>query len=343
MLPPEHTIVAINRKFSSLWQDIDAYRAEHSRSWPGWCFIPRDELVRIMSSYFNTPIDDDDKWEQSVWLKIVSILAPWRVSKSVYKFDPDIYRVLIKTPLRGELPVELFFKLPEWTVYIETPDLDTYFGGKSEGFVASLNYSAKDDGEVRLSLLSFGNEEPFLEWLYLKKGITIEESLAETQERYHSFMSKMQLSHQRERYALKDVLSHGSKLVNLLLYICQVNSEHLDVRSADGNDKVPGNPLPRKTKRGLRYFPPKKPNVWECGMRQGADLRRAISEMSESGYGTHRSPIPHTRAAHWQTYIVGKGSRKDPTKGKRVLKWIHTILVNSSKGDVEVPVIRRVD
>lgn len=78
-------------------------------------------------------------------------------------------------------------------------------------------------------------------------------------------------------------------------------------------------------------------------MRQGAELRRALSQQSEWKGGTHKSPMTHVRAAHWQSYVVGEGSRKDPAKGQRVLKWIHTILVNARKGNAAGPVTREVD
>ncbi|MEW6141330.1 MAG: hypothetical protein AB1733_24150 [Thermodesulfobacteriota bacterium] len=342
MLPPEHLIAMLGKRFPKLWQDIDECRAKHSRSWPGWCFIRRDELADIMESYQTSPpSNDDQRMKHFSRIRLATILAPWRVSKTVYRFDPDIYRALIRTSLRGNLPVELLFRLPEWAVYIETPGLESYFG-PSQGFVASLNYSPRTDGQVTLSLLSLNGDDFMIEWLYVKEGITIEQSLAQSLERWHTMVAGMNLSRPEQELSLKDVTAHVSQLVNLLLYICQVNSEYCDVRNADGSNRVPDNPQPKKTKRGVRYFPPDKPTIWECGMRQGAELRRALSQRAEWKGGTHRSPVPHTRAAHWQTYLTGEGSRKDPTKGQRVLKWIHTILVNARKGEAGVPVIRDV-
>ena len=332
MLTPERQLAWIAEQFPTLWKEVDACRVKRSRAWPGWCFLPRDEFAAIVKPRLPTNVNDDQKAKQLTWMKMATILIPWRVSRSVYRFDPDIYEALINTSIRGQLPVDLLFKLPEWAVYVETPGRDTYYGGKSEGFVASLNFSSVDEGEVMLSFLSFLDEGIyFTEWFFLKDGFTIEESIAEALERHHSVTANMNLSEPEEKLDLEEVTAHVSKLVNLLLYICQTNSEYRDIRCADGAEKVPANPSPTRTKKGLRFFPPKKPTVWECGFRQGSVIRRAGSEHSESQGGTHRGPIPHTRAAHWHTYIVGKGSRKDPTKGKRVLKWIHTVLVNSAK------------
>jgi hypothetical protein len=299
----------------------------------------------MVKSYFKPDANGDERFNRLRLSRISTILAPWRVSKNVYRFDPDIYRALIATSLRGNLPVDLLFKMPEWAVYIETPALDTYFGGgQAKGFVASLNYSSEVEGEVKLSFLTFRDESPYIHWLYVRRDITIEESIAQAARRGERALSEMRVSFQRPKYPVEGVVNYVSKLVNLLLYICQTNSEYRDIRDADGSDRLPRNPLPKKTKKGLRYFPPDKPTVWECGMRQGAVLRRALAaERSESMSGTHKSPITHIRVAHWHTYIIGKGSRKDPSKGRRVLKWIHTVLVKAGKREVEVPVIRDVD
>ncbi|MFC1836690.1 hypothetical protein ACFL2Q_18525 [Thermodesulfobacteriota bacterium] len=339
MLPPESLLGSISKQFPTFWKEADACRAKRSRSWPDWCFLPRDELAAILEPRFPKKVNVVKRDKQLAFLKRTTILTPWRVCRNVYRFDPDIYDALINTSIGGKLPVDLLMELPEWTVYIETPGRDTYYGSKSEGFVASLNFSSKDEGEIMLSFLSFlDHGHYFTEWFFLKEGHTIEEAMAEALELYYKSIANRKVRRLEKKLDLREVSEHVSKLVNLLLYICQTNSEYRDIRCADGSDRLPANPSPKKTKKGLRYYPPKKPTVWECGFRQGEQLRRAKSEQSEFKGGTHESPIPHTRAAHWHTYIVGKGSRKDPSKGKRVLKWIHTVLVNAAKGSYRDPV-----
>lgn len=39
------------------------------------------------------------------------------------RFAPTLYDALIATPVEGKLPTKLLSRLPEWTVYIETPGL----------------------------------------------------------------------------------------------------------------------------------------------------------------------------------------------------------------------------
>lgn len=329
MLPPERQLAFIAKRFPTLWRELDACRAERSRSWPDWCFFPKSELETILAPYLPTRKNDDQAIEIYYLIRLATVLIPWRVSRNVYRFDPDIYQALSKTSLKGKLPVELLMKLPEWTVYIETPGILHPSGVEIQGVAASLNYSWEND--IVLFLVPFASGKRFLRGIILREDFTIEAALKETVERYHDMIGRMNLSKPGNMLNLEDEISFVSKIMNLLLYICQTGSEFLDVRCSDGIERVPANPSPTKTKKGLRYFPPKRPTVWECGFRQGLKLRRARSEQPETHCGTHQSPIAHTRAAHWHTYIVGRGSRKDPSKGKRVLKWIHTVLVNAAK------------
>lgn len=329
MLPPERQLAEINKRFPSLWKEVDACRAKRSRSWPGWCFIPKSELETIFTPHLPTRINDDQQIEIYYLIRLATVLIPWRVSRNVYRFDPDIYQALIDTSLKGKLPVELLMKLPEWTVYLETPGLVHPTGGDVEGVAVSLNFTWEND--IVLFFIPFCRNKRFVRAFILREDCFIEAAIQEVVERYHDMIGDMNLSKHKKRLDLEDEISFASKVVNLVLYICQTNSEYRDIRCADGSDRIPANPSPKKTKKGFRFFPPKKPTAWECGFRQGSEIRRALSEQSEYQGGTHRSPIPHTRAAHWHTYIVGKGSRKDPSKGKRVLKWIHTILVNAAK------------
>jgi len=98
--------------------------------------------------------------------------------------------------------------------------------------------------------------------------------------------------------------------------MCSVN--------ADMPQKPPNNPQPKKTKKGERWFPPKKERLWKIGERTGASLRSAYqtqendSDNQIQGSGKR----PHARKAHWHTYWTGEG-RTIP-----ILKWVSTALIN---------------
>lgn len=64
-------------------------------------------------------------------------LAAWRVTQGIYRFDPTTFDALWKTPVTGDIPTEVLFHLPEWCVYIPTPD-QTWQGAMLNGFFAHL-------------------------------------------------------------------------------------------------------------------------------------------------------------------------------------------------------------
>lgn len=64
----------------------------------------------------------------------------WRCSKGIYRFAPEIFSALTAQPLASDLPTNILYLLPEWTVYTKTPGL-TYERHQMEGFIAHLDYN----------------------------------------------------------------------------------------------------------------------------------------------------------------------------------------------------------
>ena len=77
----------------------------------------------------------------------------------------------------------------------------------------------------------------------------------------------------------------------------------------------------------MRMFAPDHPSRWEVGYRLGAALRQALSEHEPAEpTGTHASPRPHIRRAHWHSFWAGK--RDQPEARSVTLKWLPPIPVN---------------
>ena len=136
-----------------------------------------------------------------------------------------------------------------------------------------------------------------------------------------------------------DLTDEVSPLVSLVLYLC---SQAAEIRAAGGGTRRPARPKPVKTKKGMRLFPPNRPTPWEVGYRLGAALRRAVSEaMPTPGEsGSHASPRPHIRRAHWHSYWIG---RRDQTEARSaVLKWLPPIPVNVQDVEELTPTVRGV-
>ena len=101
---------------------------------------------------------------------------------------------------------------------------------------------------------------------------------------------------------MSDMAKDLAPLLSTLLYLCSVNAEVRDASSADpGGNRLPANPEPKKTRKGMRLFPPDQPTVWETGYRMGAALRAAMAsgkaEESESLSSTEVEDLRAGRCA----------------------------------------------
>jgi hypothetical protein len=71
--------------------------------------------------------------------------------------------------------------------------------------------------------------------------------------------------------------------------------------------------------------------------QQAAQDHRQEPEAAES---PRQPPRAHIRRAHWHTYYVGEGSRKDPRKAQARVRWLPPIPVGLP--DEMIPTIRPV-
>jgi len=265
---------------------------------------------------------------------IIGALAAWRVTQGVYRFDPDVYNAVIDTPITGDLPQNILFNLPEWCVYIETPGL-SFMSMPLSGFFAYLEYDANDTRkELRLVLDHTMPEHERSRlmsktihlgpWSLLESVQKAMQEAGQQAKAMYGSNAHIPLPPEAAEY----IQENFTPLVSLLLYICSVNSE------IGEGDRRPVRPRSKKTKKGVRIFPPNQVTTWDVGIRMGAALRRA-KEASEAKEDTETTmqrpgPKPHVRRAHWHGYWTGP--RNDPENRKFALLWLHPILVG--KGDV---------
>ena len=108
-----------------------------------------------------------------------------------------------------------------------------------------------------------------------------------------------------------------TEAVNVIIYLCSENAEY-----APGEVR-PVHPQPRKTKRGIRFFPADKPKIWQVGKQTGEKLR---TEFRHSGNSKNRRP--HIRRAHWHGYWTGA---KTAEKRNFIVKWIPPVFVRGER------------
>nr|CCA86601.1 conserved hypothetical protein [Ralstonia syzygii R24] len=336
-------LIAAGKMYPGAWRQVDEFRAERGRNypnWPEWCYLPLTAAAAIVANdvgvdvlhlpaRFPALIPDAAR---------LGCLAAWRVTQGIYRFDPALYPALIDTPLDGNIPGDVLYRLPEWCVYIETPEL-TVFGQPLIGAFAHLEHDY-ESGRPELRLLL--DQEEALTPLPLHLGSwPLVESLQRVvrEARHQSVKHAVSRSafvvldgHEEE---LQGLAAELSPLLSLLLYLC---AEPEEIGSPEHR---PANPQPKRTKQGLRLFAPDKPTQWDVGVRIGAALRRgyhAAETKHEEGGRSGSRPRPHIRRAHWHGFRSGPKKRED---GREIpaaercfdLRWLPPIPVNVSAPD----------
>jgi hypothetical protein len=114
------------------------------------------------------------------------------------------------------------------------------------------------------------------------------------------------------------------EVMSLVLYLC-----------SDEPDAA-GVAIPRRGVR-RRAATDGENQVLEVGFRLGAALRTDRAESPRHGEGSHASPVPHVRTAHWHTYWYGPRDAPATTRIAK-LRWLAPILVNVHSVPLDVVV-----
>ena len=291
--PPSHRTTEILRvvgqAYPDAWKHADRMRALRGGDlpdWPDWCYLPLHGAYAIISGGGDNRVP----FAHLHHIGIVAALASWRMGKQIIRYDETLCRSLIDTPPSGELPVSLFYRLPTWCLYIETPDTAP---DAQRGLIPiPLILGQGSIADALQRVIESGMQQAALHGKQLPAEPQITRSVAATL----------------------------TPIVSLVLYLCS--------ESPDWDLEPPKNPPEVKTKRGLRTFAVPNARIWDVGVRIGAALRKAQAlqaseldhpDLSDKG---HASPRAHIRRAHWHTYLTGSG------RARRILKWLPPIPVN---------------
>jgi len=325
--PLEHLTVA-GKLYPNAWRMVDEFRAERGKSlphWPSWCYLPLSGFYAIVSAAAGANRLTPDLIPDVARLGALGI---WRVTQGIYRFDPAVYAAIRDTELSGDLPSEIFYRLPEWCVYIETPDVESEWG-RQYGAWVHLEWDANTSRtELRLLLDNDAQLVPLI--LHLGDW-----SIAEALERFGAEAAKQAGTqwikpHAKQIEELKMIVE---PIVSLTLYLCSANAEFAGQK--------PQRPKPKKTKRGWRMFAPAKPTTWDIAVRLGAAIRHYYQSEQTGQTGLHTGPRPHIRRAHWHGYW--KGPKEKPEERRFELKWLPPIAVNIDNPEELAATIRPID
>ena len=120
---------------------IVAERFRNLGVWTDYCLFPFGFWLLAQK---NPSIDADNT--------ITSyLLSQWNLSKNIYKFDKDFLDLLPKIPLDNHPAVSVLKSLPEWCIYVETPDWNL-LGLTPNGYFACLDWHPEDGILLRILL-----------------------------------------------------------------------------------------------------------------------------------------------------------------------------------------------
>jgi hypothetical protein len=317
------------------WKLVEAKRAEYRAqiAWPKWCYLP----VRLAAEMAFGPLQTLQPKEQCR-SGFLAALAAWRMTQGAYTYDPTVFDALWKTPVTGEIPVQIFYHMPDWCVYILTPGKE-WMGKVLNGFFAHADFEPKSKRTFLRLLLDLSIPE---ENRYEAEAVPFDLAERTIQGSIERMINTHSATDRGKVYSHEEVATFREKLpslISLVLYLCSENAEVCDIR---GRKHLLEPPKPDKTKRGIRLYAPNHPTQWNVAYRLGAALRRewVVPEPGDASEGTYAKPRPHVRRAHWHSYWVGKVH--EPETRRVIVKWLPPIAVNVQDVDQLPTTVREV-
>lgn len=300
---PWQHLQIISKAYPNAWVQIEKFRAGRGKdlpAWPEWCFLPLAAYYAIVST--NVGIDHLPQGELITEIGRLGAISTWRYTQGVYRFHPDVYKALQTTDIRGEIPIEVLYRLPEWCVYIETPNM-TWQDQPLHGFWAHLEWDV-NTGRSELRLLL--DTEQLLAPMMLHIGAwTVTEAVDRAISEALSHAGIVRQHHPTVNDDVPKLAASLQPLLSLLLYLC---SDEPEVEDKEEPATQPHRPQPQRTKNGLRLFAPSKPRLWLVADKIGDALSRALSDHPLES--ERRTVSPHLRRAHWHGYWKGSQDQK---------------------------------
>lgn len=314
MLPSEH-LIKVGKDYPGAWQQVEMFRNSRGvdlPDWPKWCFLPMAAWLAIVTEGRDVSLLDLHLVKD---MSRLSAIGTWRYSQGIYRYDADFYQAIRETVPTGDLPSEVLYRLPEWCVYIETPDI-SWKDLLLHGFWCHLEWDVeKKRPELRFLLNT--DQDVIAIPIHIGRW-TLTEAVDRAVQEANLQAQRVGLDLEVGANAIESLAASLYELVSLVLYLCSDEPEIDDDRQPGLS---PGYPQPKKVKSGWRLFPAEKPKIWTVGKHIGEQLRKS-EEPVERGPNKNVTR-PHLRRAHWHGYWTG------PRDGERLFKyhWLPPVLV----------------
>jgi hypothetical protein len=232
-------------------------------NWPAFCYLPLEYaglvVAELMRSKRMLPTPILVTREAS----LVAGLSAWRMTQGVYRFDPTLYAKLIETPVDGNVPAAIFQHLPEWCVYLETPELlvpSTHGEIPLRGCFAWVDRVRETHQDI-LTLLLDGDGAA-LAVSHVPLVGTMDEALTNVSAKWRDAFIRGNAPTWPPNSFATTARRTLTPIVSLILYLC---AEPADIAGQRGTPQPMQ--LIRRCRSGERLFEVEAPTVWGVGMR----------------------------------------------------------------------------
>ncbi len=302
---------ALVEHYPHLSRQLDALlqgRGKELPDWPSWCLMPMAGWATIVRHHHSS-----DPVRMVLDTGRLSAIGTWRYSKGIYRFDADFLAAIADSTINGPLPSELLFRLPEWSLYVETPGM-TFADEVLHGFWVHLEFDiAHKLPELRLLL---DGEHKLMAFPLHIGPWTLKEAVDRVLVRAARSMPCILT----DDLKADELARMFTPLVSIILYLCSDQPE-IDDSRCPGHG--PMRAALRKTKRGWRMFPADRTVHFDVGLNTGAKLRQAREVSAKAAAKPGRTVRPHLRRGHWHGFWEG------PRDGERRfnVKWLSPLIV----------------
>ena len=265
-LRPVRVLERTLKRFPQTGQRINQYLQEgpctcgKCKPWPKWCLLP--------ASCFGHIVTDELKGKESLedihyHMIELATLATWRYSQGIYLFHSFIVSEIADAPFSGVMPAERFRHLPQWCVYVDTPNMN-WFGNDLYGFWGHLAWDSRRETEVLVFLL---DKDSGLEIRVVEVGPwSVREGIQRVVDCAREHCLQNNLSTEELKDDAEEIATALAPLVSMFLYLC---SETAEIEHEHIPGHRPALPQPKKTRHGLKLFPPAQPTFWRVGKTSG--------------------------------------------------------------------------
>jgi hypothetical protein len=238
-----------------------------------------------------------------------ALFCAWSISKNVFQFDQSLFDAILDGDLQ-DVKADMLDRLPYNTIYINTPSFFIPFQGK-KAKIKGLLFTHRRE-------FRHATHESFRDFL----GYSTEYQDVEGVQR--TFLTTMHANQDGSISCIEPFIK--TIVCNLLLYISVYMA---DIRLENNSQSIS---FP-SFKKGFGLSPAKRLKVWHVGRKIGSLIREYNLQQKQKG--SHASPSPHIRRAHWHTYLTGPKKNIPIDQRKRLLKWIPPIPVAMwERGDI---------